>query len=184
MSRRMFIAFKLPAVIKSSMLSIQNMIKENTDIESVKWVHADNMHITIAFLGQVPDNALESIEEAIDKTHFRPLLVSGGEIGFFSKRKIPSIMHVKPRVSDEMDKCANELRAHLSERNIDFDRKPFAPHITLARFRNAKSGLNVYDYVNNKLDRYVMAEYTIDSIVLYESRFTRQGPVYIKIYQK
>lgn len=184
MSKRMFIAFKLPSEMKNSMLFMQHNIRENLQTRGVKWVPLDNMHITVAFLGQVRDRSVKAIKKAIDKTEFKSMNITVGDIGFFRRDSIPSVMYLKPMGTETMEKCANRMRSNLSDMNIHFDRKPFAPHITLARMKHGESAMLVYDYVNNKLDRQAGAEYTIKNMVLYESTFTQKGPVYTEIYQK
>ena len=56
---RTFIAIEIPLSIKKSIAQLQQTLKSN-DV-NVSWVKADNIHITLKFLGDVEETRIERI---------------------------------------------------------------------------------------------------------------------------
>ncbi len=184
MNKRLFIAYGLPADMKYELQIYCNSIMREINSNSIKWVKPENMHITIAFLGQVAENNMADIKMAIDKSGFIVSRISLGGINFYYRNNIPSVMYIEPQVSHNLGKYAHNIRSNLSDRGILFDSKAFKPHITLARIKNTKPLVSIDNIVNKKLDIKESAEYTIKNIILYESRFGANGLQYIQLYQR
>ena len=182
MSKRLFIAFELPAVFKSRMGILQEKIKKETGAEGIRWVSPENMHITAAFLGQLKPGNIPKIEEAMSSMDFSPVDITISHPGFFMKRGIPAIMYMGVQNSDQLESRSIELRSHLADNAVHFDRKPFKAHITIARLKNASAAREVHQYVLNKLDKTEGGQYTIKRMVLYESALTKNGSIYTEIY--
>ncbi len=88
----------------------------------------ENLHLTLAFIGEVP-----SAKQAINALHevkvppFTLILEGYGE---FSKG---SICFAKTKSCPQLLNLANEVKGNLLAKGVSFDPKPFKSHITLAR---------------------------------------------------
>ena len=184
MSKRLFIAYKLPSELKNDMLFYQHKIKNVKDYQGINWVKSENMHITIAFLGQVQEKSIGIIEHIIDNISFSPVKIRTDTPGFFIKNNRPAILYMKILNVLELQRKSEKIREQLINRQINFDRKDFNAHITLARIKNEEIAKEFHDMVMDKLDSVERKDYTINNIVLYESRFVDRGPQYIQIYSK
>jgi 2'-5' RNA ligase len=73
---------------------------------------------------------------------------------------------------------AEDLKRQLQAAKIDFDEKPFHPHITLARLKRIRPRKK--RNIRQKVDDYEMQEETFDvnKIILLESKLTQNGPIY------
>jgi RNA 2',3'-cyclic 3'-phosphodiesterase len=60
---RAFIAVELTTEIKRQLGKLQEQLK--TSRADVKWVAPDNIHLTLKFLGQVPEEKLPAMHEAL-----------------------------------------------------------------------------------------------------------------------
>ncbi len=184
MSKRIFIAYKLPNELKNDMLFYQHKVKNIKNFYGVNWVKQENMHITIAFLGQVIDRDIEKVKSIIDSVHFSPVKIKTHKVAFFIKNGRPAILYMSVSNADELKDKAEEIRSKLVDKGINFDRKQFNAHITLARVKREADADDFYNAVMEKLDRVEEKEYTINNIVLYESKFIDRGPKYIQLYSK
>lgn len=184
MSKRLFIAYKLPSQLKNDMRFIQHKIRNSIDPEGINWVNPDNMHITIAFLGQIDEKRIEDLEIVFNRLFFSPLQFTTGAVQYFKRNGTPSVFYQNVENQEMMRRKAEEVRGLLADAMINYDRKPFNGHITLARAKVPESGVELADYIDNKLDTPETADYTLNNIILYESKFQEGGPKYIELITK
>ena len=99
-----------------------------------KYVEPDNFHITLAFLGEVAEEAVPAVERCMNEAAARvwPFVYSIQGVNAFGKPE-RGILHLTVRDSGETARAATLLREALSKENLPFDPKPLCAHITLAR---------------------------------------------------
>lgn len=92
----------------------------------------DQLHLTLAFLGQQPASTLPSLEQILTRIPTLAATLTLDRIGYFTRKRIAwAGMHEVPDVLSTLQKeLAREIRQH----GISFDNQhEFKPHITLAR---------------------------------------------------
>jgi RNA 2',3'-cyclic 3'-phosphodiesterase len=130
---RLFIAIAIPEQIRASFASL---LKEFRAIApQAKWVRAENLHVTLKFLGETESAKLAAFENALSAVRSsEPVNLEFRNLGFFPNEKRAHVFwtgmetsaNLKTLVSD-IDQAAHRLGFPLEER-------PFTPHLTLARF--------------------------------------------------
>ncbi|HAF07493.1 MAG: 2'-5' RNA ligase [candidate division TA06 bacterium 32_111] len=183
MSKRLFIAFKIPSDLKNELLLVQHKIKNNLDLKGVNWVKPDNMHITIAFLGQIDEKSVPQIVNIMDSANFNPVQVKGEGLKFFNKNNYPAIFFYSLEITDELKDTVGRIRETLIKNGIDFDRKNFNAHVTIARIKDEFEGKLLFKFVNQKKTFFESKRYSINSLVLFESRFIDNQPTYISLHE-
>ena len=103
-----------------------------------RWVRAENLHVTLKFIGNVDAGKLGKLEA------IRAVLGevgSGGDVelrfrgvGFFPNEKRPRVLWVGIAASPNLVPLAAEIDARLEKLGIARESKEYAPHLTLARF--------------------------------------------------
>jgi 2'-5' RNA ligase len=92
----------------------------------------DNLHLTLAFLGQQPASTLPALKQIL--THLTPSTptLTLDRVGYFTRNRIAwAGMHDVP---DTLLKLQQELAQAIAWHDISFDnRHVFKPHVTLAR---------------------------------------------------
>jgi 2'-5' RNA ligase len=92
----------------------------------------DNLHLTLAFLGQQPASVLPALKQIL--THLSPStpILTLDRIGYFSRNRIAwAGMHAVP---DTLLKLQQELAQAIAQHEISFNNQhDFKPHVTLAR---------------------------------------------------
>ncbi len=132
---------------------------------------ADQMHITLKFLGEVPENKIQKISEALKKVKSAPFQLQAAKVSTFGRRVI------KAEVSDQ-GSCAdlaNQIDGFLLPLGFPKETRPFSPHITLARIKEYAPDLQI------KTDALCDAEFgtcMIDEILLKQSTLTSKGSIY------
>jgi 2'-5' RNA ligase len=100
------------------------------------WVHQDDYHITLAFLGHVDSIDLltqlsELLKEKVAK--ISPFVLSLKGIDVFGKKDSPRIFWAGIEDSSPLHDLQKQVFHVCKESGFNLDSKPFRPHITLAR---------------------------------------------------
>ena len=92
---------------------------------------AENLHLTLAFLGSVEDARVAEVEHAADEVAPRPATLVLDTPGYWKHNRIA--WAGASSALPELESLVRELREALVRARIAFDAKPFVSHITLLR---------------------------------------------------
>ena len=159
---RLFIAILLSDHMKDSLLEAQNRLYDRG--VRGRFTSEENMHLTLAFIGEVPD--AEPVLDALAAVSFTPFELGLEGMGRFGERWWAGLRDSAPLAA-----LVRRLRRALSENGVPFDRKRFSPHITLLRkARGEMPGVPVK-----------AATMTVDRISLMRSDRGKSGMIYTEI---
>ena len=127
---RLFIAIQFSEQIKEELKRFQKELKQNG--VSGRFVPDENLHLTLAFIGDYPDPDL--VLETMEQVSYRPFEIELEGIGNFHDLYWAGI-----KENPGLAAYVKRLRRALSEQEIPFDRKKFSPHITLIRKTEIRS---------------------------------------------
>ncbi len=178
---RTFIAIELPKPVKETLARLEERLKRTG--ADVKWVEPDNIHLTLKFLGEVGEEKLDRIYEAMQKTcaDKKTFLTRISGVGAFPRLSSPrTIWAGIDKGEKEIKEIAKDLEEKIQKLGIPKEDRPFSSHITIGRTR---SGLN-----RDKLIRELTAagdflnagllEFNVGKITLFQSTLTSKGPIY------
>jgi len=94
-------------------------------------MHTENLHITLAFLGQVDAARLDDIVAAARSVQARRFMLRMDQPGYWKHNRIAWLG--ASQVPAELEAMVAELRSALEASRIAFDPKPFVAHVTLLR---------------------------------------------------
>jgi 2'-5' RNA ligase len=129
---RLFLAIELPAVVKDALADIAH-----PPLADLKWTATEQLHITMKFLGEVPDDQVPALVEAmrrVPKPGELPLQIAG--VVMFPPRG--PIRIVGAEVADDtggLAKLAADLEDAAATLRFPREKRPFHAHVTLARAR-------------------------------------------------
>jgi 2'-5' RNA ligase len=182
---RAFIAVEIPA-------GIQQKIQQETahlrkGIHSlVRWVPAQNMHLTLKFLGDVSPNSVEFIKQMLrteaENISCFDLHLAG--IGAFPNLKRPRVLYVGIHAPAALDMLARGIESASRKLGYEPEERPFSAHLTLGRVRQ-----NVNAAEQQQIRRAIEATQVdllgtarVDSVHLYKSDLNPGGSVYTRLY--
>jgi 2'-5' RNA ligase len=174
---RLFLAIPLPPE-----LGVRASEILPASLPALRRVKAENLHVTLAFLGQTPDERLEDVAAvAADAAALvSPFTLSFDRVGRFPERGRPRVVWLGIA---EGEASVVELGAGVYEglrsRALRFDDRPLAPHLTLARvvedasLAEAKTvGVAVEELAIDAL------RFEVKSIAVVQSVLSPKGPRY------
>lgn len=128
---RCFVALELPSLFVEDVAGVCRALSEHVE---GRFLPRSSFHVTLAFLGEICESdsskAVDAIEAACEILEPVPLVSDG--LGKFGRNKDATLwLGLSPE--PELMQLAQAVREELSARGVDYDGKPFKPHITLAR---------------------------------------------------
>ena len=77
---RLFVAIDIPEGLKGSLRAFQ---EEHADLP-VRYARPEQIHLTLKFLGEVPEGKVHKVAEALAGVEFSPFSLQSGKVGSFS----------------------------------------------------------------------------------------------------
>jgi 2'-5' RNA ligase len=99
--------------------------------ERARPVRADNLHLTLAFLGSLPEERLDAVHAAGAALHAAPVRLELARVEHWPRPRL--LCAVPPPGPDPLAGLANALRGELAARRLPVETRPFRSHVTLAR---------------------------------------------------
>lgn len=133
---RLFFALPLPADLRESLDCWQ---RGQAEVEG--WTRPEGLHLTLAFLGERSAEAVSTlltIAGPIADRHRSFRLCTAG-LGGFPTAGTARVLWLGLESSPALEALAADLRGTLAAAGEAFDAKPFRPHLTLARWRRART---------------------------------------------
>ncbi len=182
---RAFVAVDLPVSVKGTLGRVLTSFSHALGTRDIKWVDPEGCHITLKFLGDVPQSRIPAIEEAMRRVVQRasPFTLAFDTIGIFPARESPRVIWVGSAVeSAPLIALQQDVEGELVAAAFPADRRRFSPHITLGRVRDRakKSSLRGLEAAIAEGRRFLEPQSVahVDAAVLFRSTLTPHGAIY------
>ena len=135
---RVFIAIELPSVVRKSLSDhIHGLRKALPDVHA-SWSREENLHLTLKFLGDIPPTRVEALSRAAEQStrNLHPFELRVAGCGSFPPRGTPRVLWIG--IDDQqslLDRLYGALENNCAEEGFGRERRPFNPHLTIARIR-------------------------------------------------
>lgn len=149
----------------------------------LKIVEPTHLHLTLSFLGDVPDDAAPIIAAALDdatrgQAAFS-LRLQG--VGAFPNVRHPRVVWAGSVDPERMVALALRVRQRLTAAGFPGDEKDFRAHVTLARVRSER-GLDKVALFLREHGRDELPEEGVREVVLFKSTLGPHGPRYERVH--
>lgn len=156
-------------------------------IPGARMVSEEDLHLTLAFLGDQPEPVLRDLANELDAltlTRFEITLDGAVVLGSDRPRGI-ALNASSPRVGgeDRLGRLQETVVRAVRGAGLDLQRRKFRPHVTLYRLPRSQVGDS-----HSKIQSWVLQQtgaasiaFTATAIELIESRLTPEGPVYTSL---
>jgi len=182
---RSFIAIELPDTLKNELSVLEAGLKKRSP-DVVKWVDQQSMHLTLKFLGAVPEENIEEILMAIEEAAVGivPFSLELRGVGAFPN--LNRVQVIWAGVYGEIDKLAalqKMVDNNTAQLGFPGEERAFSPHLTLGRVRNytlpeerQKIGKILAD-----TSFAALGSAKVQSVSLMKSQLTPHGAVYSRL---
>lgn len=143
---RLFIAVWLSEAARSEVAKYINDLKRQ--IPGFKWSAPEQLHFTLRFLGETPENQIDSLNEALQSSAvgLSPFVLRLGKPGHFPERGNPRVLWIGLSQGDkELENLAGLVETACVRTGFPAADRPFKPHLTLARAKEGQKGLRTLE---------------------------------------
>lgn len=176
---RLFIGIPLPGEYAQIIGEIHAAWKKRL-ASKVSWVRPELAHVTLKFLGEVDEEKVGAIVQAMRAAARGSFTMQGGAGGFFPATGAPRVVWVGLRQGGE--ECAayfEQLDGGLAKAGFVAESKPFSAHLTVAR---VKAAMRSDDWPGLLIDlKRDWPVFTVSHAVLWQSVLKSSGPEYRRV---
>jgi len=173
---RLFVAIDLEKDLKRGIENIEKNIRGcGCD---VKLVEPDNLHITVKFLGEVPESGVNDIEGKISGAlkNVKQFQIGFQGVGFFGRPDYIRTIWIGiqegreelVKLIENMNKCLNCIRREVHNPN---------PHLTIGRVKSGREKEKLLETIR-EMKNVKLGRMPVKFVKLKKSTLTEKGPVY------
>lgn len=177
---RCFIALELPVQIQETLGKIIGQLKRSG--ADVKWVDPANIHLTLKFLGEIPESEVLRTGLTINglKGKFKAIDSGLGGLGAFPSLDSPRVIWAGlAKGGEEIKEIQREVEKLTADITEEEKGRSFSPHLTLGRVRSNKNIMQLKDAIR-KAD-VLQNDFKITRLVLMKSTLTQEGAIYTEL---
>ena len=182
---RAFIALELPIEIQQRLAQVTNQLKQELAGIPIRWVPANNIHLTLMFLGDVSDSNLQMVKDNLvsEVVNHLPFEISVGGLGVFPSLQRPRVIWVGVEAPGELSAIQSGIEHRMIRLGYAGEGRPFSPHLTVGRVsRNANATeMRIISQVIQPAQVGFLGVVRVEQIHLFRSDLNSDGAVYTRI---
>jgi 2'-5' RNA ligase len=175
---RAFLAIELTDPIRQRLAEAQENLRPAA--EGVKWVAPEKIHLTLKFLGEIEEDAVPAITDAVAEVAGRiePFHISVESVGAFPPRGKPRVIWAG--IAEDTGRLADlqrQTEAALKSLGFKPEKRRWTPHATIGRVKKRRGSRELRPALDERQDDRFGAQ-PVTEIVLFRSDLFPAGAVY------
>lgn len=166
---RLFIAVQVPEELRKKMAALGDEL----DMDGMRPVKSQNMHITLRFIGEVPDENADEIKAELEEVRFEKFDCLLRGTGVFPNESYVRVVWAGIESGGKLEELSGKVNQAL--RGVPGDGK-FSAHLTLAR---VKKKIDVSNFIAKHQEEF--GSFTVESFELVQSVLEPGGPKYTTV---
>jgi 2'-5' RNA ligase len=175
---RLFFAVKLSEEIQARLHEEQGALKALG--ADVKWVERDNIHVTLKFLGEVPETRVPELSAAAEgiAESAQPWGMGISGLGCFPSVRSPRVVWAGiTQGADQMAALAESVDKAMERLGFERENRPFKAHVTLGRVRSPQGKAQLAEGLARASQAHG-GEMPVNHFCLMQSELRPSGPIY------
>jgi 2'-5' RNA ligase len=157
--QRLFFALWPDATTRQTLLATMEPLRPPL---KAQWIRAANLHITLAFLGEVGAERVGLVHAAADAVQLPPVALQLDTLTHWRKPQILCLCPSTPAPS--VEQLARHLAESLQAAGFALEKRPYRPHLTLARkVTTWPADVSLAQPINWQAQEFVLVESTQDN---------------------
>lgn len=183
---RAFLASELPSPLQDAIQKATSGLRRTLGDDLIRWVPANNVHLTLKFLGDVSPANLDLIKHMLvtEAAQFPAFDVSVEGIGSYPTPRQPRVLWIGlkgPAVLLSLQRAIELAAARLG---YPAEERGYSPHLTIGRVRQNMSAADI-QRIRTALEEIQVGQLGnahVDAIHLFKSDLQPTGSVYTKLF--
>jgi 2'-5' RNA ligase len=177
---RLFVAVEFSDQVRSALAKVQASLAPECD--GVRWIPSHQLHLTVKFLGDVPDRDVNRVAEAVARAAAKsvPCDLEIAGCGCFPPRgQVRIVWAGGSEKTGALTRCVEAVEGELEALGFPKERRRFSAHVTIGRVREDRSGGRIRSTV--EAHTFPSLEQEVSSITLMSSVLSPKGPTYTPV---
>jgi len=188
---RLFIALDIDDAIRERLSRFVEGVRNFAP--DARWVKPESLHVTLKFIGEQPDAAVETIKQALTTITATTTEINFRGYGFFPTAKSARVFWIGMEAGSPLAALAAAIDDKMSTLGIPKEERAFSPHLTLARAAGGSGSprrprgdrsIHAFQHLQEKLSALPAPEFgtmTPREFFLYQSQLSPKGSKYTKL---
>ncbi len=152
---------------------IEDLAYARGGVEGAHWQRDNQLHLTLAFIGDAHRKTKREIEDMLARIHFEPFELSLEGVGMFGKPRHPKMLWAGVSDKRPLQHLHDKIASGLDRIDVEIDRRKYKPHVTLARFRRGAEA-RVGDWLTSNQLLHTRSV-RVEKFALFSSERTSEG---------
>jgi 2'-5' RNA ligase len=135
---RTFIAIELSDSVRETIQNAITTLQGSVPSHAIRWVSANNLHLTLKFLGDTPQAQIQAIQTQLHTTAKKqhPFTIEVADSGYFPNMSNPRVIWLGLKnASGELNTLQQAVENIMVEFGFAKEKRPFKPHLTVGRVK-------------------------------------------------
>jgi 2'-5' RNA ligase len=178
---RVFVAIDIDRQTREAIRKLSDAMQERADLKKgdATWVNVDAMHLTVKFLGEIPDEQTADvcrIVESVAASH-KCFELDFEKVGTFGGKSARVVWVGAGEGKEQLADLAGDIDVQLGQAGWPMETRKFEGHLTLCRVKNFIAGKKLVSLSEDYAD-FVAPVTSVESVTVYQSDLTPKGPLY------
>jgi len=175
---RLFLEITLPDTIRAQAAFLAERFRPFVDAAFVK---KENMHLSLKFLGDVPEKKLEPLKSALSKVSIQPFELEVSGVGTFpTLNDIRVLWFGAVKGGREFVELQKKIDMELAPLSFAPE-KSYVPHLTFARVKCVLDRAKLRELVEHNHGTYNIGSFKVSNFRLMKSTLSPAGPEYAEL---
>lgn len=170
---RLFVAIDLPEEHNRRLAGIG----PDSELDGVRWYPADQLHLTLKFIGEEPPGRLDEITEQLTDLPVDPFTMTVQGLGYFPPNRHPRVIWAGLDENRRLQNLQQNVENMLESIGIEPEKRDFTPHITLGK--NKSVNKTRVEQLIEEHKHLLIEDITVDRFTLYASELHPDGAEHI-----
>jgi 2'-5' RNA ligase len=171
--KRLFVAIDVPDFIQRALVDL------DPHIRGVRWVDPNQMHLTLGFYPDVPEDVDLRLREKLSAIEFKAFFLPIIGLGKFPEKGHPKVVWIGVGGGHpHLFQLYKRVQEAAFQCGLSLEERPFHPHVTIARCRDVSEGA-VGKFLKSNVD-VDLGMVRIEAFYLYSSKLTPAGPIHTR----
>jgi RNA 2',3'-cyclic 3'-phosphodiesterase len=179
--KRLFAAIKV--LPDEHLRAVYAEIRQLLRNEKITWVNEHNLHLTLKFFGDTPEEDIPLISNIFSEiaANYRPFELHMANTGVFGSSYNPRVVWFGIAAHPSIEALAEEILNKLDKNGYPRDRQNFRPHLTIGRVKYLENKAKFQEVIGRFKDT-SLQKVKVDHFELIESKLRSRGPAYSTLH--
>ena len=182
---RLFTAIDLPENVRQHLARAAESLRAHPALKDFSWTKPENLHITLKFLGDIPDAAVPNLKSGLARLVVPEMTLTPSHFLVLPGQGPARVLAINIAGDAEpLAKLFAQIESAVQPLGVHRESRPYKPHITLARIRRPTRQLTaktLAKLVNPSL--LPAPTFPANTFTLYQSQLNPKGAIYTPIAQ-